>query len=289
MLPMSAMRFSFWLAIAAVMIAGALAGLLTRARRAPPPAPIAAGDAPTITAPTEPPTAMAARDFLGVVLTGQDVDVAPRVEGRVASVAVKPGDQVHRGQIVAVMDVRATRQSLRLAAAALADAEQRLARRTGMVEGVLSQEEIANARVLVLERRGRVSELRAAVEDASVRAPFDGAVAACFLEGGAIAGPSRPILRVVGASRDVRIRFAIPEELAGTVSIGAHARMVVKSLRDPLPIVVDSVAPEVDSAARVIFAVARLQSGGGAMPTLAAGMVARVLVGGGSHERGVSR
>lgn len=282
---MTVMRPGTWIGIAAVTAVGALAGWLTRMDRAHPVlAPVAASEPHPPLHLDEPPAA--ARDFIGVVLTGQDVDVAPKVEGRLLAVRIKPGDHVRKGQVVAEMDVRAARQSLRLAEASVDDAEQRLARRTAMVAGVLSQEEIANARAVVLERRARVAELRAAVEDATIRAPFDGSVGTRFLEPGAIAGPAHPIVRLLGASGDVRVRFAIPEELAGTVTVGARAHLSAKSLPRPLLVVVENVAPEVDSAARMILAVARLEPGEHVASPLPAGMVARVVMIDAPNERG---
>jgi RND family efflux transporter MFP subunit len=271
------------LGIGAVVCAGALIGLFTRAPR------LDAGIVPsprtseaTLSGHDEAPTA--AHDFLGVLLTGQDVDVAPKVEGRVLSVAVKPGDRVKKGQVLARMDVRAAKESLHLAEATLADAKARLARRTGMAAGVLSQEEISNAQALVLERRARVEELRALINDADVRAPFEGAVTTRFLDPGAMAGPTRSIMRLVGGN-DVRVRFAIPEEQTGIVGVGMHARLSLKSQAEPLFAVVESVAPEVDAAARMTFAVARVQLPAGVAARLSAGMVARVALISNDNER----
>jgi RND family efflux transporter MFP subunit len=268
--------------MAGVVASGALVGILTRAPRL---------DSGVVPSPrdAEPGAATvegesAPRDFLGVVLTGQDVDVAPRVEGRVLVVLVKPGDRVRKNQPLAHMDVHAARDSLRLAEATLADAQARLARRTGMAAGVLSQEEISNAAALVLERRARVGELRALINDAAVRAPFDGAVSTRFLDPGAMAGPARPILRVVGGN-DVRVRFAIPEERTGNVTAGMRAHLQLASQAQPLLAVVESVAPEVDAAARMTFAVARVELPSRAAARLAAGMVAHVQVDSDDNER----
>jgi RND family efflux transporter MFP subunit len=275
-----------YIAIGAVVAGGALIGLLTRAPRldggvVPSPR----GAEPVAVAPDSDP---APRDFLGVLLTGQDVDVAPKVEGRVIAIAVKPGDRVRKSQVLATMDVRAARDSLHLAEANLADAKARLARRTGMAAGVLSQEEISNAEAMVLDRRARVGELRALVNDATVRAPFDGAVTTRFLDPGAMAGPARPILRIVGGN-NVRVRFAIPEELTGSVATGMHARLSLKSEPQPLVAIVESVAPEVDAAARMTFAVARVELPREQAARLSAGMVARVQIIRDVNERATAR
>jgi RND family efflux transporter MFP subunit len=264
-----------WLGLAVVVGVGAAIGLFTRAPK------LASGVVP---APRNAEPIVSGldgengpRDFLGVLLTGEDVDIAPKVEGRVSTISVKPGDRVRKNQLLAHMDVRAARESLRLAEASLADAKARLARRVGMAAGVLSQEEIGNAQAMVLERKARVGELRALINDADVRAPFDGAVTTRFLDPGAIAGPTRPILRLVGGN-DVRVRFAIPEEQTGNVTTGMRARLRLQSRPTPLFAIVESVAPEVDAAARMTFAVARVQlpKGDSRLSGLAAGMVARV-------------
>jgi RND family efflux transporter MFP subunit len=279
------MRVLLWLGLGGVVAVSGLAGILTRPPRV---APLAGASAAPVDDTTAAATPAPPSEFLGVLLIGQDVDVAPKVEGRVQSVAAKAGMRVRRGAVLAQMDVRAAKATLRLAEASLADANERLARRSGMVAGVLSQEEISNAQEMVLERRSRVEELRALIRDADVRAPFDGVVSARFLDPGAIAGPLRPIVRLVGGD-EVRVRFAIPEEQTGTVAPGMRARLRLPSLAEPLAAVVDSVAPEIDSAARMSFAVARVHAPTEAVARLSAGMVGRVVVDRNGGERASSR
>ena len=260
----------------AVVGAGALAGLLTRPPR--PRAPIATTPQSTSPAATmETPAAPAHADFLGVVLSGESVELAPKIDGRLLAVKVKPGDHVVRGGIVAELDTRAAREALALAEASLADARERLKRRSGLAEGVLSVEEISNARVMVLDKKARVDELRTLVTDARLRAPFDGVVAQRYVDAGAMAGPTRPVVRLLG-SRDARVRFAVTEESAGRVTAGMRAWLTVKSLARPLPLRVESVAPEVDTAARVIFAVGRVEAPPAVLAKLSDGMVGRVTI-----------
>jgi multidrug resistance efflux pump len=99
-----------------------------------------------------------------------------------------------------------------------------------------------------------------------------------------MAGPARPILRLVGGN-DVRVRFAIPEEQTGSVTAGMPAHLELKSQAQPLAAVVESVAPEVDAAARMTFAVARVVLPPRAAARLAAGMVARVQLDSDDNER----
>jgi multidrug resistance efflux pump len=113
------------------------------------------------------------------------------------------------------------------------------------------------------------------VGDAQLRAPYEGTIAARYLDPGAMAGPSRPVARLLGSS-DARVRFAVPEEQSGTVAPGMHARLTAKALDAPLATVVESVAPEVDSAAHMIFAVARINTPSELAQRLSTGMVVHV-------------
>jgi RND family efflux transporter MFP subunit len=274
-----------WLpaAIAGAIAGGGLLGVMTRPS-SPQPLPQLS---PSVPSHVSKPSA-AVPDFLGVVLSGTAVDLAPKAEGRVQSVLVKPGDRVVRGSVVAEIDVRALQKALALAESALADAEQRLERRSNLEAGVLSQEEVSNAKVLVLERRTRVEELRAALTDARLRAPFDGVVAARYLDAGAMAAPQRPVVRLLGSDQP-RVRFAIPEAQAGRVVVGDQASVQVKTMERPLAAVVESVAPEVDSAARMIFAVARVTAPAGVTERLSAGLLASVHTGLQEGERAEAR
>ena len=214
-------------------------------------------------------------DFLGVVLAGQTVELAPRADARVERVFVKPGERVRRGAPIAQMDVRTLRADLALARATLANARRRLARRVPLADGVISPEELGDARAQVIERKTRVRQIREALADASIPAPFDGQVAQRYVDPGGMAGPNRPVVRLLSGD-DVRVRFAIPERRLGEVSVGAGVRVQVTGLEVPLAGVVESVAPEVDAAARMIFAAARLEVPVRLEARVSSGMIARV-------------
>jgi len=138
-------------------------------------------------------------------------------------------------------------------------------------------EELADARAQVAERRGRVEHLERAIADTFIIAPFNGVVAECYVEPGGLAGPSRPIARLL--SNDIpRLRFAMPEAQARRVVVGTHIQVRLTSSDEALGGVVESVVPEVDAAARMIFAVARVDVPAILKSLVSAGMLARVRI-----------
>jgi len=244
---------------------------------------VAAGPAapqPAKTGPVTAPVAPPRTPLLGVYLSGDAVDLAPRVDGRVVQVLVQSGSHVQPGDVVARLDVRDLAKQLALARATLSDAQQRVARREGLVHGdvgAISREELANARVAVLEKRAKVEELTQTLAEADIRAPFAGLVSARLVDPGAVVGPGRPVVRLVGEVAP-RVRFAIPEDRANEVRLHAPVLVEIKSYGLSLPGLVDQVAPEVDVAARMIFAVASVKVPADWVGRIPSGTVVRVSV-----------
>jgi RND family efflux transporter MFP subunit len=218
----------------------------------------------------------AATDYLGVILTGDTVELAPKIEGRVTEMFVKPGNHVRRGTIVAQLDVGGLQRELALAHRGLHDAQQRLARRIPLARsGAISTEELADVRQLVVERGSRVNQLTQSIAEARLFSPLDGLVAVRYVDPGSLVGPGRAVLRLIGES-EPRIRFAVPEEQAGAVKVGDRVRISVKTLHDELLAIVDTVAPEVDTASRMIFAEGRITGSQSLRSRLSSGTISRV-------------
>src|SRR5262245_25388089 len=100
---------------------------------------------------------VAPRGFLGVLLAGESVDVAAEAAGRLRAVAVRAGDVVEQGALLASLDAQVAGQDLEAARAvlsqaqideeksriALADAEGKLSRRQSFPEAFPKEELIS--------------------------------------------------------------------------------------------------------------------------------------------------
>jgi RND family efflux transporter MFP subunit len=217
--------------------------------------------------------------FVGVVLSGESVDIEPRSEGRIDEVLVKPGDRVLRGAPIARLDVRAMAHQLAIARAALAGASHRYARRrlAARVSEALTAEELDTARLEVAQERAKVAILTEAIKEAMVPAPFEGTVAERYLSPGALAGPGKPIVRLLGAGPP-RIRFAVPEEHAGAVSVGAP--ITVEVGQSQVRGAISDLNPEVDVSAGMLYGTAMLEDPATEAPP--AGAICRVFLAAGT-------
>jgi RND family efflux transporter MFP subunit len=287
---------------------GLAAGLavLVYSRRATVEAPAAARAASRPSAPpapaAAPPPSAAPAEYLGVIVAEQAVDVAANLDGRLADVLVRIGDRVERDAPIATLDLRTLESDLAVARAEvkaarameaqaklqLSDAQARLERsaKLGALipaadldaarhEQKLAATRLDSARAGVAEATARVAKLEVSRTDARVRAPFAGVVAARYLDPGALVHATTPIVRLISADT-LRVRFAIPEDDARGLSAGTRVRARVPSAGITIAGTVESVAPEVDPAARMIFAEARLDPPAPPAAHPPAGVVARV-------------
>lgn len=264
----------------------------------PPPVPVSDGGAPRSGAPAS---------FLGVVIPHDSVDLSSKFEGRLDSLEVDVGDRVRKGDVLARLDVRPLEQDLAAAKAtlqgaraeaqaaglALAEAREKKSRYftpRSLELGVYSQEELATvryqestalarleaARARSREQQARVVELEQNVGEAVLVAPFDGVVATRPVSPGARIAAGQPIVRVLGTSGR-KIRFAVPEDQARQLEPGSRLRLSIDQPGLSLGGRVESITPEVDAAARMVFAVAAFDEP--PPSTVATGMVAHVQAG----------
>jgi RND family efflux transporter MFP subunit len=224
--------------------------------------------------------------FLGVVIPQDSVDVSSRFESRLVELTVDVGDPVREGQVLARLDTRSLQQELAAARASLQGAraeaqaaalaltearekKERYFRPRALELDVYSQEELAtvryqestaaarleSARAQILERQAQVAELQQNLEDATLVAPFDGVVASRRISPGARIAPGEAVLRLLGTG-GWKVRFALPEDAARELQPGAPVEMNVLQRELTLGGTVESIAPEVDAAARLVFATA---------------------------------
>lgn len=183
----------------------------------------AAGHANTSAVPTvavQPGSAAAGFELDGSLQPVRQSTVAAQVAGNVLQLAVKAGDRVAAGQVLARIDERDAQAGLARsdAAVAQADAELRNARlHTERTRQLREQNFVSQAALDVAETQQKAAE--AGVQQAragrtqaalargftAVTAPFAGVVLATHLEAGDLAAPGRPIatLYAPGALRAV--------------------------------------------------------------------------------------
>jgi RND family efflux transporter MFP subunit len=224
--------------------------------------------------------------YVGVLAAEGAVEIAPRVAGVLAQVNVRPGDVVKAGDIVAEMDPTELRDQLRAAqaasAAASAGAKQAAVDLDEAIHKVTVEtkavQEGISAQTVLDAAKSDVNRKRAALEAAiarrsaeavraqivsdqvantGLRAPFDGTVAERYRDPGNRVEAGGRIVKIVG-NGNMRLRFAVPVDVAKTLKIGSRVSATVETVSAPISAVIKQVPPAQDPASGLIFVEAEL-------------------------------
>jgi RND family efflux transporter MFP subunit len=242
-------------------------------------------------------------EWLGVVVAGQDADLGAELAGQVAQVFVEPGARVRRGepllQLVALSVLgtagiaraqydqdRSAERAAELALESTRDKFQRMERArdaysagdvlAAEAEMKRSEAELAKLRAKSAYERAALRREIARADTQILRAPFDGVLAARPVDPGDFVPGGSALARVVDDARFVR--FALPA--ADHARLSAGTRLTVKLPESSLPLSAAVVAlePELDVAAGVAFARAKLDPEIAASRGVMPGQRVRVLV-----------
>ena len=190
----------------------------------------AAAPAPASAGPQVPVVAVGAQavagsaEFDGSLQAVRQSVLSAQASGRIATLSVKAGDRVKAGQVLAVIDDRATQAGVAQAQAGVAQAQASLANARAAYErtkelraqGFIAQAALDSALAQYRAAEAGAAAARAGQTQASVAqgftrltAPYDGWVLATHAEAGALAMPGAPILTVY-APQPIRAVVHVP-------------------------------------------------------------------------------
>ena len=216
---------------------------------------------------------------VGNLIGETTVDIVPRQAGRIESIAVKMGDRVSRGQVVAQMDDRDFREQVSQAEANLQvnmatvrtresdlkSAETTLERQKTMLAAGLSSKQnfddadarysaalaqLDVAKAQAAQTQSRIEELKFALSNTKIISPVNGFVGQRNLDAGAFAGTNSPVLSVVDIS-SVRLVANLIEKDFRRVQPGLQASVEVDAFPgEQFAGKVSRVSPVFDAATR---------------------------------------
>jgi membrane fusion protein (multidrug efflux system) len=183
---------------------------------------------------------------IGTLRADQTVQISPEIAGRVEAVEFQEGDTVEKGDTLVRIDDDKLQQQYKSAQFSLDEAQAQLrnARQTFERNKRLRKKDVisaqafddsreayqsAQARVGRLE--AQVQEARENLEDATLRAPFDGAVGSREVDAGNYVQPGS-VLTTLYKLDPLEVRFTVPGRFVGWVRRGQRIRLHVSSRPD---------------------------------------------------------
>jgi len=223
--------------------------------------------------------------FIAALTPKQSADVVAPYTSASATLTVKLGDTVTKGQLLARLDDRQLRQELEAARAQLRTAQASITQavvdkrgaevvvareKAAEAGGVGSVADLAAARQAVAkasaaisfaqatadERTTKISQLQAHLNEMALVAPIAGSVAMIYPQDGARVEEGRPVIRII--SGGVSLKFAIPADQVGAIKPGDTVDVRVDRRPELLTATVGHISPELDAVAQMIIADADL-------------------------------
>lgn len=238
--------------------------------------------------------------WVGVVSAGNNAELAAEFEGRVTHVWVKSGQQVKQGDKLLEIDPAEIATNVGVAGAELSQhrsdvqrAEARLeASRTrfkrleeggkwlsaqeldaARTEVRVAEAELSAARSSVAMGRARLAQQQLRQDKHRIEAPFAGTLVSIEVDEGDSVTPGQMLARVI--SNDRVIRFALPRAAVAEQPLSVVS-VRLKGQQGALRAAVNTVRPEVDSAAQLVFASASLPEAVRDLPSWMPGSVVEV-------------
>ncbi len=226
----------------------------------------------------------------GTIAAGQSAELGFKTGGRISRVAVKVGDSVKTGQLLASLDAGEAAAQLKAAEAQVRAAEAQLAlasdeeRRTSSmvqsgsaaeVTGVQTAQQKALANAQLDASRAQVSLGQVTLGNHRLTAPFAGSITRAPDGVGGVVGPGTTLFELVDLSH-LRLKGSLGEHDASLVSPGS--KLSVDTERGPVSGTISAVLGSVDPSTRRVRVEATIDNESG---LLRAGTFVRARVAGG--------
>ena len=214
---------------------------------------------------------------LGTLSAVKDPSISAEIAGRIIKIAVRSGEAVRKGQLLARIDPtdaehQASADSGEIArlTALLAQQERVVGRHSELVQknfisknvldDAVAQRDALNGQLASARSRGSLS--RRNVDKTEVVAPFDGVVELQIASLGDYVKLGDPLFRFVANDR-LRADLPFPESAAPRIKIGMPVRLLSPLAPDtPIDAVVEDIRPTVGEINRAINVIARLDNPG---------------------------
>ena len=277
--------------VAALVVVGAMLWLSGTFRRGkiepvnlppPPPAKFAGATAVATLAKFLP-----AAEPVGTVQAEHQTTITARIVANVMEMKVSAGENVQRGQLLALLDDTAqraraqqARESFRSAEVSRDYAQQEVERRKNLPPQVLSESEreqwasrlnMANAEVA--RAKQAVLEAESALADTQIRSPIAGIVIDRLVEAGDQSAPGKPLLTLYDPAQ-LRVEAAVRESDISRLSVGQKLTIVIDALRQERQGAVEQIVPAADPNSRTFLVKVRLADPAKLFP----GMYARLRI-----------
>jgi RND family efflux transporter MFP subunit len=209
----------------------------------------------------------------GNVETDKEIMLNTEMSGLIERIAVKEGQSVSAGQVLAVIDAEILNSNIQEVETQLDFAQYALDKQEELKRRGLGTEfEYKQALTQLNALTNQLQTLKKQRDKSIVKAPFAGVVDQVFPKEGEITGPQQPLLRLVN-NKEVRITADISERHYNTVTVGTDVKVYVPTLRDTMQLTITNVGNYIHPTNRTFRVRADLSNNERLLPNMLAQLV----------------
>lgn len=159
-------------------------------------------------------------ESLGTTQANESIDITPTVTERISDIRFSDGQQVTRGDIIAVLEQDEELAQLEAAKARQLENQRELRRLQELLKNKAAAKRDYDERLTQIEVANReVEEVQARIEDRTLRAPFNGILGIRRLSVGALVQPGQ-LLTTLDDVSSIKLDFAVPSLFLSSVQPG---------------------------------------------------------------------
>jgi len=189
-------------------------------------------------------------DIQGKIDAKDNVMAYPQSPGVITSIYIKPGDHVHRGQVLVQLDNSVLKENISQAETQAALAYTLFQRQKNLWDQKIGTEvQYLQAQTQMQSADKQIAMLRQQADLYRITSPIDGSIDQMDLKMGQVAQPGVTGIRIVNAD-NLKVKADVPESYASRINQGDNVKVVVPDANDSLTTKLTFVAKVIDPTSR---------------------------------------
>ena len=166
-------------------------------------------------------------DALGTANANESIDITAKISGRLDEVLFSDGQKVRKGDVIVKLDQSEEQAQLASATAQLIEHQREIKRLGRLLENrAAAKRDLDERKTLATVAAGTVAEIKARIDELTLRAPFDGTLGIRRVSPGSLV-QSGQIITTLDADNPIKLDFSIPAASMHGIKAGTPIIAVV--------------------------------------------------------------
>ncbi|HCS12958.1 MAG: efflux transporter periplasmic adaptor subunit [Zetaproteobacteria bacterium CG06_land_8_20_14_3_00_59_53] len=161
-------------------------------------------------------------EALGTAQANESITITSKVAGRLESIDFADGQQMHKGDVIARLDQDEEKAQLEAAVVQLAEHTREVKRLQELLQRkAAAMRELDERKTLAALTASNIEQIKARIDELTLRSPFDGKVGIRRVSPGALVQPGQ-VIATLDQMDPIKLDFSIPATMLQGLKPGDH-------------------------------------------------------------------